>query len=442
VWNGKVTKEKALASVSAEQLQVVQSPTFDAVSYKAALATAKLAVGLPASPGCAVGKVVTTAKEAVAAKQRGEQVILFRPDTCPDDLSGMMAAVAVVTKTGGYTSHAGVVARSMGKPCIVAASDLNVAAGAVISVDARAGVILNGSVKMAGPENKKEVNLFLKWAREASYRRWRTPQLVFRYYDERITASQMIADFYMIDAIYNAVKGKSLEAKAKTVRMRIHTAVAERVAMYLTVAVGGELRHARKAWPETRNELAVLVSEFDSMTDEPDSSKRRVAQARTLRTLTTLGTAEHIRYLALVVSVFNGGQWTRAYGGRKWGAIANAALGFLKGELPHSMFADHAFDLQHNNGSVFGKNDMIDVDRNVHDLLEVKKHATDIGELHRRLVKVDYGSYSSRSALVLDADVEALYNEGIKLGLWKDPQSLQRSRYNDYNGSSSWKPQW
>src|SRR5258705_8554582 len=86
----------------------------------------QLARGVGASPGAAVGKAVFDAAHAVAMAKEGEQVILVRRETNPDDLSGMIAAQAILTSRGGKTSHAAVVARGMGKTCVCGADDLDI----------------------------------------------------------------------------------------------------------------------------------------------------------------------------------------------------------------------------------------------------------------------------------------------------------------------------
>ena len=85
-----------------------------------------LARGLPASPGAASGKVVFSADEAEAAASRGEAVILVRIETSPEDIHGMHAARGILTTRGGMTSHAAVVARGMGRPCVAGAGDLRI----------------------------------------------------------------------------------------------------------------------------------------------------------------------------------------------------------------------------------------------------------------------------------------------------------------------------
>src|ERR671920_361119 len=118
-----ITPKDAVLLVDPESLSQLLAPGFDPKEW------AKLPVatrGLPASPGAASGKVVFTAEDAVAWTDRGEQVILVRRETVPDDIHGMWVAQGVLTATGGMTSHAAVVGRQMGKPSVVGAGALTI----------------------------------------------------------------------------------------------------------------------------------------------------------------------------------------------------------------------------------------------------------------------------------------------------------------------------
>ena len=115
-----ITKEEALMRVDPQQIDQLLHPIIDP---KAKLKV--IAKGLPASPGAATGKVVFTADEA-ALKGESEKVILVRMETCPDDIHGMDAAQGILTARGGMTSHAAVVARGMGKPCVAGCEEIKV----------------------------------------------------------------------------------------------------------------------------------------------------------------------------------------------------------------------------------------------------------------------------------------------------------------------------
>ena len=139
-----------------------------------------LAKGLNASPGAAVGKVYFTADDAEARAEAGEQVILVRPETSPDDLHGMIAAEGILTSRGGLVSHAAVVARGMGKPAICGADALKidlrakefavgdtvVHEGDVISISGTTGEIVLGEVPVVTPEPTGHFAIILGWADE------------------------------------------------------------------------------------------------------------------------------------------------------------------------------------------------------------------------------------------------------------------------------------
>ncbi|MFE7612301.1 pyruvate, phosphate dikinase [Streptomyces celluloflavus] len=153
-----ITPNEALARVTGDQLGRLMFPRFDAGQAGPPLAT-----GIPASPGAAVGAAVFDSAEAVRRSRLGENVVLVRRETSPDDLPGMIAASAVLTGRGGKTSHAAVVARGMGRVCVCGAEDLTVdeasrsftsddgtvvSEGTVISVDGTAGTVHLGALPL------------------------------------------------------------------------------------------------------------------------------------------------------------------------------------------------------------------------------------------------------------------------------------------------------
>ncbi|MFC8358507.1 pyruvate, phosphate dikinase [Streptomyces griseorubiginosus] len=159
---GTVTADEALTRVSGAELTRLMFPRFDAKATDAPLAH-----GIPASPGAAVGAVVFDSAEAVRRAAAGEQVVLVRRETTPDDLPGMIAAQAVLTSRGGKTSHAAVVARGMGKVCVCGAEELAVdpvarrfttSSGTVVhegdtvSVDGTAGTVHLGALPLTASD--------------------------------------------------------------------------------------------------------------------------------------------------------------------------------------------------------------------------------------------------------------------------------------------------
>ena len=137
-----------------------------------------MATGLPASPGAASGEIVFSSDEAETLKAQGKRVILVRVETSPEDIHGMHASEGILTTRGGMTSHAAVVARGMGKPCVSGAGSVRVdyAAGTlttggkvlrkgdIITIDGSTGQVLNGKVPMREPELSGEFNTLMGWA--------------------------------------------------------------------------------------------------------------------------------------------------------------------------------------------------------------------------------------------------------------------------------------
>jgi pyruvate, orthophosphate dikinase len=170
-----ISKEEALERIEPEQLvQLLHrriDPNADIES---------VAKGLPASPGAAFGKVVFTADEAEEMGEKGERVILVRPETTPDDIHGMVQAKGTLTSRGGMTSHAAVVARGMGMPCVAGCGEIlidlpnevfkikdkTVKKGDIITIDGGNGKVFLGETPMVEPEMNENFKTLLSWADE------------------------------------------------------------------------------------------------------------------------------------------------------------------------------------------------------------------------------------------------------------------------------------
>ncbi len=178
VGEGLITKEEALDRVDPSQLDQLLHPQFDSTANYELLCQ-----GLNASPGAAVGEVVFSSADAVAAAEDGRDCILVRWETNPDDLSGMItAAKGILTSHGGKTSHAAVIARGMGAPCVCGAEALKIDAakkevvvsgtdvvlheGDVISIDGTTGSVVLGAVKLVNPKLSGDLETILAWADE------------------------------------------------------------------------------------------------------------------------------------------------------------------------------------------------------------------------------------------------------------------------------------
>ncbi|MSO70487.1 MAG: pyruvate, phosphate dikinase [Alphaproteobacteria bacterium] len=168
-----ITRAAAIVSIEPRSLERLLHPRLDPAARRD-----RLGRGLPAAPGAASGAIVFTAAEAMARAEAGERVLLVRAETSPEDIRGMHAAEGILTTRGGMTSHAAVVARGMGRPCIVGAGELAVdaakgqltargrvfAAGSVLTLDGASGEVFAGSVATIEPELSPELATLLGWA--------------------------------------------------------------------------------------------------------------------------------------------------------------------------------------------------------------------------------------------------------------------------------------
>lgn len=172
---GVITREEALLRINPAQLDQLMHPQIAKDAERNVIAR-----GLNASPGAAVGGIVFSAADAVAEKEAGRDCVLVRWETTPDDLAGMTAAKGILTSHGGKTSHAAVIARGMGKPCVcgvdalridaarkevaVAGTDLVLHEGDVISIDGGTGEVMLGAVALERPGTTGDLATVLGWA--------------------------------------------------------------------------------------------------------------------------------------------------------------------------------------------------------------------------------------------------------------------------------------
>ena len=172
VEEGLIDKETAIMRINPDQLDQLLHPMIDPDAKVKVIAK-----GLPASPGAAVGRAVFTAEDAERFTREGERSVLVRLETSPEDIGGMHAAQGILTSRGGMTSHAAVVARGMGKPCVVGCSDLQVREkekyfrvndlvikeGDYISINGSTGDVIPGEVSLIKPRMSESFATMMKW---------------------------------------------------------------------------------------------------------------------------------------------------------------------------------------------------------------------------------------------------------------------------------------
>ena len=175
VAEGLIDKKTAVGRVTPEQVEMLLHRQVDPTAENEVLAK-----GLPASPGAGVGVVCFDADDAVEMAKDGQKVILARPETCPDDIHGLFAAEAIVTSRGGMTSHAAVVARGLGKPCVSGCEDITIdlnketitrgdkviRKGDTITVDGSTGRVLVGGAPLMEASFSDDFQTVLSWSDE------------------------------------------------------------------------------------------------------------------------------------------------------------------------------------------------------------------------------------------------------------------------------------
>ena len=180
---GIISREQAVRRIDPASLDQLLHPTIDPRVSRDVIGS-----GLPASPGAATGEIVFTSEDAVAKNDAGSKVILVRVETSPEDIHGMHAAEGILTTRGGMTSHAAVVARGMGTPCVSGAGNLRVdmhnqtlltvagplEEGDVLTLDGSTGQVLKGAVQMQQPELSGDFGHIMEWADSARRMRVRT----------------------------------------------------------------------------------------------------------------------------------------------------------------------------------------------------------------------------------------------------------------------------
>lgn len=180
---GLITKEEAVCAIEPGSLDQLLHPTIADGAVRTIIAT-----GLPASPGAATGEIVFNPDEVEGLKNQGRDIILVRVETSPEDIHGMNAAQGILTQRGGMTSHAAVVARGMGKPCVSGAGMIKVdyhkgelscqgrvfKKGDIITIDGGKGQVLEGRVQMQQPELSGAFGVIMGWADEIRRMKVRT----------------------------------------------------------------------------------------------------------------------------------------------------------------------------------------------------------------------------------------------------------------------------
>jgi phosphoenolpyruvate synthase/pyruvate phosphate dikinase len=399
---GKITQADALAKITPTQVEAVRLARFRPSALRDA---EPLASGLPASPGAAVGRVVHSSQEALTATRRGESVILVRPTTDPSDLDGMLAAKALITKNGGTTSHAAIVALEQGKPCITGCEGLANLKG-IVSVDGFTGKAYTGALPLEKLQHNPEVETFLRWVNEEEAKKWPAPRLIESTGRHEELAPEA-ANFYLSERMAHALKTTPLGAEADKLKVDMNVAMAEKMAGMMVDGIETELRAFNvtnlRYTPQLQSDFDTLTNEFGVSLNWSTQEHKNVMEG-----LIKSSVEDQRRFLGAAENLFSRAEWGNGYeyiddryhvfGGSSWGRIASAAQRFLSGDLSHSLFVDHAMDLYHNKGNFF---------ESVIRVLNAQRDALTLD-----------GLYGELSHLDIDPKVRSLYERGSQLKVW------------------------
>lgn len=424
VWEKRITKERAVANVTPEQLVALRSTGFSEKSV-ADHCEHLVARGLPVAAGAVVGYAALSCAEAIRMANEGKRVVLFRPDTTPNDLEGMLAAKAIVTAHGGVTCHAAVTARGMGITAVVGCASLRITgievssekfvlrSGDLVSVDGSRGLVFRGAINSVMGTQVKEVHLLEKWVRAHRPELFRVvPRVNWDAMDKMYNVNTICNDFYLADAMASAAAASPLAAEAATLRQQIHQEAAEMFACYLIVAVSGELQYLYDGTSPGCAQLCdELRNRFDLPRMERGAGYHQGAYNLVQRSFPHLPLSEVVKFLDIAVVAFTKYVGNGAVAGSRWAAIAQAARDFLKGEFAHSVFVDHVFDLKHNGGVLFDKHPMVRDRRE--DILQLqlnaKKSTVKLEDLRAQLLNLH---------IAQSPEVSGLWERGVQLKLW------------------------
>ncbi len=401
VSEGFWTKDEAMIKVSDDVLESAQRHEFDPKAYQEALNDGKLLVdGLSASDGAAVGVVAFDSATAQLLAQDGKNVILVRRDTSPDDLPGMLVAKAIVTSTGGVTSHAAVVARSLGIPAVVGASRLSISLSrqeaytgersfgseALISIDGTTGRVFIGEIPLQEAMPDEAMGTFMSWlSSEMPGRRYDV-----KLAEEYFSVNEFLNDFYISSALAKAYPNSNLSRQARTVFWATTQKIAPVYATYLCLAVGGEIRHA---WGSIM-QMGEITDQLEKLEELGFKVHSREEAQQVVLSLMAVGRKEPvIRFLELASQAFQLGVWSSSMGGKRWHQIAYTTKLYLEDRIKADLFVDQVFDLRHNGGRLFDKHQMVEFDSSEPVLRQQldakKKHQGDALTLAQALTRYD-----------------------------------------------------
>lgn len=386
VWSGKITTTEAVNQLSKHEVQQLSVSSFDIDPNNPPQLFGR---GLAASPGVATGYVAFSSVAAQDYAKRGLNAILVRHATSPEDLSGMLAAKAVVTFSGGETCHAAVVARAQGLPAVVSVvNPPTISDGEVISVDGTTGTVYVGDLPFKETRRSKHVTIFLKWWRAM---RGYKPVIKTEFFSQHFNLNQQLTDFYLSDVMALRTKCTPFAQAAADLRERVHNEVAEVMITYLSLVITREIRHVWNHLHKTLTEHELAIANAIETALQIRGCVSGSVPRFFSRYIEKHSIEEFTALVGHMVTLFGLNGWSSSYGGERWKMIAEAVFKFLTGEWSPTIFVDHAFDLRHNGGVMFNKHAMVDAltdEPRLSEQLTIKLAAPSPGGLFAQLTRM------------------------------------------------------
>lgn len=374
-----------------------------------------LARGTGVGNAAACGGIATTDEDVEFCKSFDIPYILVREATTPDDFELMLGAAGIVTKEGGTTCHAAVVARHQGIPAViglgdafdaVANSDRLVATAGQCTIDPASGSIYLGELELVEPTIGKEVALFLKW------RPLSKPVIDPALCLEMLSPNTALNNFYMAEAMLADCSDQALAAKIRAVHVRLTRKTAAVFSTYLALAVASEVTHADSRYERPR--AAAMLHEMQQrFTLKHRNSWGRSVVPEIATELSALAPEEVANFFRDSKQLFSTGEWEGAVGGQRWADIAAVGEQYWRGEISTNIFIDRVFDLRHNTGRVFNKHPMVSANysaRNLDRQLDDKRRELTVWTKWEEL------AYHHSD---IDSELLDFIEGGQRKGMWK-----------------------
>ncbi len=371
--SGNMTRDEVVEAVPEWVAEAVSEGDMLYPDYLVECKTTAAAMCLAQGDGigrfAAYGATATTEEEAIHYQKTGEPYILVRETTTPDDFELMLGAVGIITKEGGSTCHAAMVARHQGIPAVIGIGDEDFHelthpfgwdmfgnGGRTVTLDAASGKVLLGKHPMIKREVGREVSLFHKWRQTGK------PVIQPELCQEEFATNTALNDFYLAEAMLKACTDEALAAKIRRVHKQLTTRTSAVFSTYLALAVASEVTYADRSIrslglsPELQHQYAMLKAQVTLQHRDKWSGLVAPEIAHELAAATPV----QVRvFFTICRRVFAEGSWGGSVGGTAWAEIARVGELFWNGDIAAETFVDRVFDLRHNTDTVLNKHRMV-----------------------------------------------------------------------------------